>query len=135
MALFDTDKGSVDRSSPSPNVVDVVDEGAVKAHQTLSTSYAAAPGSKARRIQMANDSITFINTDGSTVGIGTMPTGEFGFFGTDTAGNVVFKIIGSTFYVNDIVNNTNVMQIGKMPDGSYGTAIAKVGKNVSDIFS
>lgn len=39
MSLHDVDKGNADRGNPSPNRADVVDAGAIKAHQTLSTSY------------------------------------------------------------------------------------------------
>ena len=39
MSLFDTDKHNMDRGKPAPNHSDIVAEGAVKAHQTLSSTY------------------------------------------------------------------------------------------------
>jgi hypothetical protein len=92
-------------------------------------------GSGGAKIDSANNRITLTKSDGSSVGIGSVPnstTGEYGFFGTDTAGNVVFKIVGSTFYVYDITNGTNVMQMGKLPNNTYNVAIAQTGQNVAD---
>jgi len=39
MSLTDVDKDSLDRGSPTPNHSDLLADGAVKAHQTLSTVY------------------------------------------------------------------------------------------------
>jgi hypothetical protein len=39
MALYDTDKNSEDRGSPTPNHSDVVIDGATKAHMTISSAY------------------------------------------------------------------------------------------------
>lgn len=80
-------------------------------------------------------SITVTNTDGSTVGLGLIPgTAQFGFFSTDTAGNLIQKLVGATRYIYDISNAKNIMQDGKLPDGTYGWAIAKAGNDVSSGF-
>jgi len=78
-----------------------------------------------------------VNSDGSKVGIGLIPnsaTGEFGFFGLDSSDNLIFKIVNGVYYVYDIANDKNIMQFGKLPDNTYGFAVAKQGKNVSEIF-
>lgn len=77
------------------------------------------------------------NTDGSTVGMGAIPdnSGDFGFFAQDGSGNLLYKIVGSTIYVYDVTNDTNVMQVMKLPDGTYGWAVAATGSNVVDGFS
>lgn len=74
------------------------------------------------------------NSDGSKVGLGKIPnsTTEFGFFSQDTSGNLIMKIINGTWYVYDITTTKNAMQSGKLPDNSYGWAVAASGKNVSD---
>lgn len=78
--------------------------------------------------------ITIASTDGSSVGIGSIPgdEGNSGFFSVDASGNLVQKIILGTWYVYDLSTNKNIMQSGKLPDNSYGQAIAKSGFNVSD---
>jgi hypothetical protein len=51
---------------------------------------------------------------------------------TDSSGFVLFELNGETWFWYDKTTNTNVMQIGLLPDGTYGLAIAKPGYNVSD---
>jgi len=84
-----------------------------------------------------SDAIIVTNTDGSKVGMGKIPgSGDFGFFALDNQGRVLMKIVGSTQYVYDYANGgVNVMQIMKLPDGSYGWAVAATGQNVSAGFS
>lgn len=79
--------------------------------------------------------ITVTNTDGSVVGMGKLPDGTgFGFYATDVNGNMLYKIVGSTIYTYDLSQTpaVNNMQIMKLPDGSYGMAVAKTGFNISD---
>lgn len=77
--------------------------------------------------------ITVTNTDGSVVGMGLIPnSADFGFYAQDAQGNLLYKIVGSTIFAYDITHNTNVMQILKLPDGTYGWAVANVGENVAD---
>lgn len=81
-------------------------------------------------------SVTVSNTDGSLLGMGAIPdnSGDFGFYAQDSNGNLLYKIVGSTIYAYDVtrVPATNIMQILKLPDGTYGWAVAAPGKNVSD---
>lgn len=82
-------------------------------------------------------SVTSTDSTGAKQGMGPMPnnSSENGFFSTDYRGNLIFKIVGATFYVYDITNGTNVMQFGLLPDGTYGWAVAQTGKNVADGFA
>lgn len=51
---------------------------------------------------------------------------------TDTSGFVLFTMNGSTWKWYDKTTGKNIMQVGLLPDGTYGWAIAKTGKNVID---
>lgn len=85
-----------------------------------------------------NNLIEVTGDDGSQVGMGAIPdsdTGEFGFSSTDSSNDLVMKIVNGTFYVYDITTNKNIIQIGKLPDGSFGMAVAATGFNVSDAIS
>lgn len=82
--------------------------------------------------------ITVTNTDGSTVGLGLIPgTTNFGFFAQDKNGNLVMQIVGPTMSTFDLTQSPaiNNMQIGKLPDSSYGMVVAKTGKSVSSLYS
>lgn len=78
-------------------------------------------------------------TDSSVVGMGPIPdgSGDFGFFAQAADGNLLYKIVGSTIYAYDVTQtpSTNVMQLLKLPDGTYGQAVAAQGDNVADAFS
>lgn len=89
------------------------------------------------KIDSANNRILLTNpVDGSQIGIGTIPgsaTNEFGFFSLDSSGNLIMKIVNGTWYIYDPGHsNVNIMQSGKLPDSTYGWAVAASGKNVSD---
>lgn len=89
------------------------------------------------QIDSANNRILLTNpVDGSQIGIGTIPgstTNEFGFFSLDVNNNLIMKIVNGTLYVYDPVNgNVNVMQVGKLPDATYGWGVAATGHNVSE---
>lgn len=66
---------------------------------------------------------------------GTLTDGTLGIQSQDSNGNVLFEMNGSTWYWYDITTGKNVMQVGLLPDGSYGWAVAASGYNVSDGFS
>lgn len=91
------------------------------------------------KIDGANNRIIITNpTDGTKVGIGTVPgstTGEFGFFTLDDDDNVIIKIVGPTMYVFDLLTSKNIIQIGKLPDSTYGMVVAKPDVDVADVFS
>lgn len=77
------------------------------------------------------------NADGSQNGMGLIPgtTNEFGFFATDTAGNTVWKQVGPTGTITDITNAKGIILDGKLPDGTFGTVMAKVGTEVTSVFN
>lgn len=80
--------------------------------------------------------ITMTGVDGSVVGMGPIPgESDSGFFTLDSLGRLVSKQVGATQYVYDPTTGKNIMQIGKLPDGTYGWAVAAAGFNVADGFS
>jgi hypothetical protein len=90
-------------------------------------------------IDNAHNRITITNpADKTSIGMGIIPgttTNEFGFFSLDSNGNVVMKIVNGTRYVYDLNTNKNIMQDGKLPDGTYGWFVAAPGQNVADAIS
>lgn len=83
--------------------------------------------------------ITVENTDGSIVGMGLVPDGSntFGFFTLNSNGQLLMKIVGSTIYTYDLTQTpaVNNMQLLKLPDNTYGIAVAKTGQSVASLFS
>ena len=76
------------------------------------------------------------NSDGTKTGIGVIPgSTQLGFYTLDASGNVIQKIVGPTRYINDVTNGTVVLEDGKLPDGTYGVAVAKTGQSVPNAFS
>lgn len=68
--------------------------------------------------------------------IGTV-NNDFGIFGAaDSTDNpdIAFGIIGQTFYFYDLSDGRNIMQIGKLPDGTFNFASAKATYEVEDAF-
>lgn len=75
------------------------------------------------------------NTDEQII-IGTVGN-DFGIFGAaDSTDNpdVAFSIVGQTFYFYDLSDGRNIMQIGKLPDGTFNFASAKATYEVEDAF-
>jgi hypothetical protein len=67
--------------------------------------------------------------------MGSIPnTTEFGFFSLDASGNLVMKIVNGTLYVYDPSSGKNTVQVGKLPDSTYGAAGANTGFNVAQGF-
>ena len=120
-------------SNPADNALNLQNPDSLLSGSMRGTQSVGSGGSF---IDAANNRIIIRNpTDGSTVGIGIIPgttTNEFGFFALDSNKNLVMKIVNGIYYTYDITNNKNVMQIGKLPDSTYGMAVAKTGYNVSD---
>ncbi len=94
-------------------------------------------GSGAIVIDGPNNAVTVTNDDNSKVEMGLIPdgSGDFGFFALDTSGYLLYKIVGSTQYWYDKTYGLNNIQMGLLPDGSYGLAIAKPGNSVASAFS
>ncbi len=103
----------------------------------------SSDGDTDRDITLDGDSGQITVTTGTdVVGLGAIPgnSTETGLFGgninsTDGSIELVWKIVGATRYIYDLLNNgVNVMQDGKLPDGGYGWDVAQTGKNVSEIY-
>lgn len=82
-------------------------------------------------ITLNNGTMTVAAPEG-TITIGTESNGAVGLESVDSNSDVLFKMNGATWYWYDVTNGKNVMQIGLLPDGTYGLAIAKPGYNVGD---
>lgn len=90
------------------------------------------------KIDGSNNRITIGDTDGSSIGMGSVPTtiSDTGFFALDTSGKLVWKQVGPTTYVYDPTHSyTNILQLGILPDGSGGLVTVKPGINVADVFA
>ena len=75
------------------------------------------------------------DTDESII-IGTVGN-SFGIFGAaDSSDNpdIAFSIVGQTFYFYDLGDGRNIMQVGKLPDGTFNFASAKATYEVEDAF-
>lgn len=87
------------------------------------------------KIDGSNNRITIGTPDGGQIGMGAIPgstSNEYGFFALDVNGNVIMKIVGGTWFVDNPTQNLNVMQSGVLPDGNIGWAVAAPGYNVVD---
>ena len=75
-----------------------------------------------------------VNQDGSYITLGVIPNsnGEFGIAFFDKNNTIQAKITALTDYKYNPSTGKNYLQTGKLPDGSYGTAWATDGYNVSD---
>lgn len=75
-----------------------------------------------------------INTDGSymTLGVIEGTEGQLGIAFYSSDGTLISKTTAETHYIYDKDTGKNVMQIGKLPDDTYGWATAASGYNVSD---
>jgi len=62
---------------------------------------------------------------------------DFGIFGTSGSSDnpdVAFSVVGQTFYFYDLSDGRNIMQVGKLPDGTFNFASAKATYEVEDAF-
>lgn len=83
-------------------------------------------------VDQANNRVVIVNTDGTSLILGSLPDGDFGIAFADSSGYVVRKSDLLTDYWYDKTHGTNNIQNGILPDGTYGTAVAKTGYNISD---
>lgn len=87
---------------------------------------------------LSGSGLVATNPDGSSSGIGAIPgtsPQEYGFFSTDSDGNLIMKIVFGTKYVyNPEDDFVNVTQDGLLPDGTGGFVAAAPGVNVDDLF-
>jgi hypothetical protein len=96
----------------------------------------ATPNQLLYQLDLNSGTQTFFGTNGDVnFGLFTSVvtgTQTMGMQIIDSAGNVVFEMDGQTWYWFDPLTNINVMQIGLLPDGTYGFAVAAPGQNVID---
>jgi len=67
MSLFDTYAGSLDRGLPHPNHLDRLNDGSIKAHQTISTTYKTDASVANTRVTMQNGAILFFDSNNRLV--------------------------------------------------------------------
>lgn len=90
MSLFDVDKNSDNRTLPTPNHTDQVDDGAVMAKQTLSTTHVTDASSVNTRIAFKNNLILYyddqnriIRVDGFIPSVAAYPVTIIAKYGFD----------------------------------------------------
>lgn len=83
------------------------------------------------KLDYDNSNQTFYGSTG-TIQFGKLADGNLGMQTVDADGFVLFKLEGQTWYWYDKTTGKNIMQIGLLPDGTYGWAIADTGKDVAD---
>lgn len=74
-----------------------------------------------------------VPTSNGTINFGVLPDGNLGMNTVSANGQVLFEIVGATWYWYDADGN-NIMQVGLLPDGSYGWAVATTGNTVADAY-
>ena len=74
---------------------------------------------------------TFYNSNGS-LSFGLNVDGTYGMQTLDPNGYLLFEMSGQTWKWYDPNTGYNVMQVGLLPDGTYGFAVANAGYNVAD---
>ncbi len=79
---------------------------------------------------------TILNADSTRIVLGLIPNtiDEYGITFLDENGKEALRITGTTLFMNNPDDNTNRLQIGKLPDGTYDVAISDTGENVADAF-
>lgn len=88
--------------------------------------------------QTLGGTLTIANADGSSIVLGAVPastTNQYGISVLSANGSITQRTIGETIFIDDTTTGKNVIQIGLLPDGTYGLAIAEDGFNVADGFN
>jgi len=60
---------------------------------------------------------------------------KFGIGMFDSSGILVSEMDFTTWFWNKNIDDINMMQVGLLPDDTYGIAIAKDGQDVNDAFT
>lgn len=85
--------------------------------------------------QLGGDSYGMsVPASSGTIYFGLLSDGNLGIQVQDTTGYILFEMTGQTWFWYDKTTSKNVMQVGLLPDGTYGWAVAASGYNVSDGF-
>lgn len=75
--------------------------------------------------------VTFYNANG--VKISTYDSTGQKFY--NSTGGLVSNNDGATLFFYDPNTGNNIMQVGKLPDGTYGWVVSKTGFSVADIYA
>lgn len=94
-----------------------------------------APRQVASGVQRGTQII--MNTDGSYITLGLIPNSnnQFGIAFFTASGTLVSKNTATTQYFYDETTGKNIIQIGKLPDNTYGYVVATTGNDVQDAYS
>lgn len=132
-----------DTLGKSPGALDVqtIDPNISNSYPTISDHDLEAESDRVNPNQVTTGTTrgtqTYPNLDGSYMTLGLIPDGgtDFGIAFFDKTGTLITKITQETQYVYDKTSGVNIMQIGKLPDGTYGMVVAKPGIDVADLFT
>jgi len=99
--------------------------------------YNATPNQMLYELNLNTGTQSFFGTNG-TINFGLFNSAITGAQGigqqiVDNNGNVLFEMNGQTWYWFDTEGN-NIMQVGLLPDGTYGWAVATPGNSVGDAY-
>lgn len=75
-----------------------------------------------------------IPASNGTINFGLLSSGNLGMQVLSTSGSTLFEMDGQTWYWYDNSGN-NVMQVGLLPNGQFGWAVATAGNSVSSAFN
>lgn len=76
---------------------------------------------------------TFYGANGTSLNFGPNPDGTLGLNIQNSSNQVLFELSGETWIWYDNEGNS-IMEVGLLPDGSYGWAVATPGNSVADAF-
>lgn len=73
-------------------------------------------------------------TNSGAISFGVTSDNDLGMETIDSDGFTLFKMDGQTWFWFDKNTGKNVMQVGLLPDGTYGWAVATEGNDIRDSF-
>jgi hypothetical protein len=120
-------------SNPGINVANALPNQLMYENNYQTETFYSSGGTTLQIGNLGNNSygMTVPATNG-TINFGLLSDGSLGMQVVDNSGFILFEMNGTTWFWYDKTTNKNVMQVGLLPDGTYGMAVAKSGYNVSD---
>lgn len=129
-----------DRSQLSGSMGDIYKMGGIKMSAKDST-ITLNDGSIVINSSDSNDTITiqngliaFADINGLNFKVGALNSGSMGNSIVDSSGFTLYKQDGQTSFWYDKNTGKNIMQVGLLPDNTYGWVVAQTGKDVLDGF-
>lgn len=146
LASTDNSASSTTSSGSTPRVLGrQISSGNIRGNQNITgtlTIVSPTNNSPVMTLSGTNQTISIITSPATSTSsmTGTLTFGlntdsSYGMQVTDNSGFVLFELNGTTWKWYDKTTGNNVMQIGLLPDGTYGMAVAKKGYNVSSLYS